>query len=118
MATSKKKAPAKKAPAKKAAPVKKAAPAKKAVSKPRASESDTEYFLRQRQAYVRVPSGDVMGPYPLKSAAGKTALKSEITNAIGRTGSRIRSGISGARGNSGSGSGMRGFGGGLRSHGK
>jgi hypothetical protein len=109
MATAKKKAPAKKT-----APVKKAAPAKKAASKPRGSDSETEYFLKQRQAYVRVASGDVFGPYPLKSAAGKTALKSEITGAIGRTGSKIRSGISGARGNSGGagGRGMRGFGGG------
>ncbi len=104
MATAKKKAPAKQA-----APAKKAAPVKKTVAKkPSASEFENEYFIRQGKAYVRLASsGDVMGPYSLNSAAGKTAL--------GNSGS---GGARGARGNSGSGGGMRGGGGGLPNRGK
>jgi uncharacterized membrane protein YgcG len=106
MATAKKKAPAKQA-----APAKRAAPAKKVVNKkPKTdvSEFENEYFIRQGKAYVRLASsGDVMGPYSLNSAAGKTAL-----------GNQGGGGARGARGNSGSGGGMRGGGGAMLGRGK
>ena len=95
MATAKKKAaPVKKAaPAKKSAPAKKAAPAKKPVSKkPAGEENGNEYFIKNQKAYVRVASGDIFGPYPLRSAAGRTALGSEVAGAIGRAASTLRGG--------------------------
>ena len=72
------------------------------------SEFENEYFIRQGKAYVRLASsGDVMGPYSLNSAAGKTAL-----------GNQGGGGARGARGNSGSGGGMRGGGGAMLGRGK
>ncbi len=109
MATAKKKAPAKKA-----APAKSASSAKKVVNKkPKTdtSEFENEYFIRQGKAYVRLASsGDVMGPYSLNSAAGRTAL--------GNAGNTGGGGARGARGNSGSGGGMRGGGGAMLGRGK
>lgn len=96
MATAKKKAPAKKAaPAKNAAPTKKVAPVKKVAAKKPARGEDsgnTEYFLKNGKAYVRVASGDVFGPYSIRSAAGRTALGSEVAGAISRAGSTLRGG--------------------------
>ena len=74
-----KKAPAKKAPAKKA-------PAKKVSGGNDDREDVDQYFMRQGKAYVRVPSGDTFGPYNLTSAAGRTAVKSEIASMFGRFG--------------------------------
>lgn len=50
---------------------------KASVKKPKtdSSEFNNEYFVRQGKAYVRLASsGDVMGPYSLRSAAGQIAL--------------------------------------------
>ena len=94
------------ATAKKKSPKKKATPAKKVAIKPRNSDSETEYFMKNGKAYVRVQSGDVFGPYSPNSAAGKTAR----ANSGGTAGpSRSSGGNMGGRGN---------IGGGLRKHGR
>ena len=57
-----------------------------------ADTTDYQYFIRGREAYVRVPSGDVFGPYPISSAAGRTALRSEASGAMYRFGQFLRGG--------------------------
>jgi hypothetical protein len=82
----KKKAPAKKAPAKKA-------PAKTpSRGEEGADTTNHQYFIRGKEAYVRMPSGDVFGPYSLSSAAGRTALRSEASGAMYRFGQFLRGG--------------------------
>jgi len=113
MATAKKKAPAKKAAPAKPNYQGSLADYKASVKKPSASDAsefENEYFIRQGKAYVRLASsGDVMGPYSINSAAGRTAL--------GNQGGGF-GGARGARGNSGSGGGMRGGGGAMLGRGK
>ena len=61
---------------------KKAAPAKKAPSARKKSSDDSgenpyksEYFIQRGKAYVRVPSGDVLGPYDKGTAAYNETIR-------------------------------------------
>lgn len=61
--------------------------------KPRESDTKNEYFIKQGKAYVRLASsGDVMGPYSVRSSAGRNALSSQVAGAIGRAASTLRGG--------------------------